>query len=344
MTEIQSLDLQRSGFAQLRSLCTQIVQTDSGFMNKDMIRDFLKPLSKILIDLGLFEWFYKALASCRPPRTRERSSRGKEPTRQLPAKDVGSMISLDDTNTEDDRHPLHHTSVETRILDVHPRPYELIAGAQTEERFFRETMGKYNHFSSVARQEIISQMKNDPQTLLAKLCPLDKDRLKGSDLERLLEYRSTHGLSDEVLFRYYDGARSLNESDFKLRISTWGESTTGSTGSDTQKTPQGRVLETLQRNSKQATDTVIESRYYKLALYCQIENIRKELLKRSEISTRGVSFQTMARREWIKRSGGFELEKDSIKSWRKQGEKWKILCDSFTLGILEASHEALDAW
>jgi hypothetical protein len=61
MKEIQSLELQRSGFAQLRSLCTQIVQTDSEFMNKDKVQDFLKPLSKTLIDLELFEWFYKTL-------------------------------------------------------------------------------------------------------------------------------------------------------------------------------------------------------------------------------------------------------------------------------------------
>lgn len=86
---------------------------------------------------------------------------------------------------------------------------------------------------SPQRKEIISQMKKDPQTLLAKLCPIDKDRLKGSDLERLLEYRSAHGLSDEVLFRYYDGARCLDESGFKLKIPTLEELTTESTDSDT---------------------------------------------------------------------------------------------------------------
>ena len=52
----------------------------------------------------------------------------------------------------------------------------------------------------------------------------------------------------------------------------------------------------------------------------------------------------MALREWIKRTGDFELEKESVKLWREQGEEWKTLCDKFTLGILEASHEAPDAW
>jgi hypothetical protein len=110
---------------------------------------------------------------------------------------------MDDTNTENDRHSLRHTSVETRSLDVHPRPYDLIAGAKTEEAFFRETMGKYNHLPSLARQENISQMKKDPQNLLAKLRPTDKCRLESCDLKRLLEYRCKHNLSDEDLYRYY---------------------------------------------------------------------------------------------------------------------------------------------
>ncbi|KAH0287673.1 hypothetical protein M436DRAFT_60193 [Aureobasidium namibiae CBS 147.97] len=168
MTETQSLDSQRSGLAQLRSLCIQIVQTET----------------KILIDLGLLEWFYKTLASYRQPRTPKRLDGGKTFTRKSPA---------------------------------------------------------------------------------------------------------------------------------------------------------------TERTSEQASKAVIKSRYYKLALYCQIENIKKGLQLCGK-STLGVSFSTMALREWTKRAGDSELREHTVKSWRKQGEKWKILYDRFTLGILEASHKALNAW
>jgi hypothetical protein len=342
MTEIQSLDLQQSGFAQLRSLCTQIVQTDSESMNKDMIQDFLKPLSKILIDLELFEWFYKALASYRRPRTPKRLNRGKEPTRQLPAKDIGSMISLNDTNTENDRNPLHHTSVETRILDVHPRPCDSTVGAEKEEEFFRETMERYDHIPSLAKLDQIGCLKKNPQALLKKLRPTDKSRLERCDLKRLLDYRYDYNLSDKDLFRYYEGAKSLSDSDFKLRTFTPEISRVQSTKLDTHKTQQ-RILKTLQRTSTQVTEAIIESRYYKLALYCQIGNIEKRLSVDAK-STTGVSLRTKAIREWIGETTDSELKESSVRSWRKQGERWKTLCDRFTPGILEASHEALDAW
>lgn len=184
------------------------------------------------------------------------------------------------------------------------------------EKFSRETTDDYEDFVFAAGAEEISQMKRDLQNFLKNLCPADIDRLEGCDLKRLLEYRWDHGLSDEALFRINEGARSLSDSDFELRILTSEKSTTESTDSDLQRTPQRRVLETLQRTSKQATDTVIESRYYKLALYCQIDNIRKELENCAK-STTGVPFRTMALREGIKQTGDPELEGDSVKSFRK---------------------------
>ena len=340
MKETQDAHIQRSGLAQLRSLCDQIVQTESELRDRDMIQDFFKPLYNILIELELFEWFSEALDSCRPPETRKRSNRGKRSTRKPPATEVGSMISMDDKNKKNDRHPLRRTSGETRSLDVHPRPENSTADAEKEEGSSRETTDRYKHIEFYARLEKISDTKKNPRTLLEGLCPADKDRLRGSDLQELLNYRCIHGLSDEVLFRYYESARSLNESYFKLRTVSLEVPRTPSTN---RKTPQWHVLESLQRTSKQATETVLESRYCKLALYCQVENIRKELELCGK-STPGVSFRTMALREWIKRTGDFELEKDSVKLWREQGEKWKTLCDKFTLGILEASHEAPDAW
>lgn len=343
MTETQSLDSQRSGLAQLRSLCIQIVQTESELMNKDMIRGFLKPLSKILIDLGLSEWFYKTLASYRQPRTPKRLDGGKASTRKSSATEVGSTISSEEANLRKDRHLLHRTSGETRSLNVHPGPHDRTTGSETEQVSSRETADRYDHLVFLARLDKISHMKKDPRTLLEKLCPKDIDRLEGCDLRRLLDYRWRHRLSDEVLFRYYEGARSLSDPDFKLRILTPRISMTQSTDLDAHKTPQQRVLETLQRTSEQAKKTVIESRYYKLALYCQIENIKKGLEVCGK-STPGVSFSTMALREWIKRAGDSELKEHSVKTWRKQGEKWKILCYRFTPGILEASHEALDDW
>jgi hypothetical protein len=342
MTEIQSLDLQRSGFAQLRSLCTQIVQTDSELMNKDRIQEFLKPLSKILIDLELFEWFYKALASYRRPRTQKRSNRGNKSTRKLPATDVGSMISLNDTNTKNDRDTLRHRSVETRSLDVHPRPCDSTAGAEKEEEFFRETMERYDHIPSLAKLDQIGCLKKNPQALLKKLRPTDRSRLERCDLKRLLDYRYDYNLSDKDLFRYYEGAKSLSNSDFKLRTFTPEISRVQSTKLDTHKTQQ-RILKTLQRTSTQVTEAIIESRYYKLALYCQIGNIEKRLSVDAK-STTGVSLRTKAIREWIGETTDSELKESSVRSWRKQGEKWKTLCDRFTPGILEASHEALDAW
>jgi hypothetical protein len=111
---------------------------------------------------------------------------------------------------------------------------------------------------------------------------------------------------------------------------------------DTNGTQQ-RILETLQRTSTQVTEAIIESRYHKLALYCQIGKIEKRLRLYGK-STSGVPFLTKAIREWISGTRHPELEESSVRSWREQGEKWKTLCDKFTLGILEASHEAFDAW
>ncbi|TIA27837.1 hypothetical protein D6C78_10992, partial [Aureobasidium pullulans] len=205
--------------------------------------------------------------------------------------------------------------LEARI-DAHSSPHGPTAGAEKVEKFSRETTDDYEDFVFAAGAEEISQMKRDLQNFLKNLCPADIDRLEGCDLKRLLEYRWDHGLSDEALFRINEGARSLSDSDFELRILTSEKSTTESTDSDLQRTPQRRVLETLQRTSKQATDTVIESRYYKLALYCQIDNIRKELENCAK-STTGVPFRTMALREGIKQTGDPELEGDSVKSFRK---------------------------
>ncbi|KAG9801026.1 hypothetical protein KCU95_g108, partial [Aureobasidium melanogenum] len=111
---------------------------------------------------------------------------------------------------------------------------------------------------------------------------------------------------------------------------------------NTHETPQQRVLERLQRTSEQATEAAIESRYYKLTLYCQIKNIEEKLYDSGK-STSGVSFRTKALREWINETRCSELQEDDVKSWRDEGEKWKKLCDKFTPGILEVSHEALDA-
>ncbi|KAG9801116.1 hypothetical protein KCU95_g74, partial [Aureobasidium melanogenum] len=369
MTEIQSLELQRSGFAQwLRAVASR-----SGFAQwlravASRSCAACEPRSSrqtILIDLGLFAWFYKALASCRPPRTRKPSNRGKESTRKLPAADVGSMISLlilasrsrdkpppcavhfeDDNFYDVSMHCVatkfpHISSLlyiyllskrvivlsyssnnvktsnsssirsnggggglsrllKARIsrflearIDAHSSPHGPTAGAEKVEKFSRETTDDYEDFVFAAGAEEISQMKRDLQNFLKNLCPADIDRLEGCDLKRLLEYRWDHGLSDEALFR-------INE-EYSHR-----------------KNPRQK------RTSKQATDTVIESRYYKLALYCQIDNIRKELENCAK-STTGVPFRTMALREGIKQTGDPELEGDS-----------------FTLGILEASHEALD--
>lgn len=312
-------------------------------MNIDVILDFLEPLSKILIDLGLSEWFYKRLVLYRPPRTPKRSDRAKASARKLSAIEVGSTILPEDTNMQNDRPLLHRTSGETRSLDVHSGPHNQTTRSEQEQVSSRETADRYDHLVFLARLDKISHMKKDPRTLLERLCPTDIDRLEGCDLRRLLDYRWRHRLSDEVLFRYYEGARSLSDPDFKLRILTPKIFMTQSTDLDAHKTPQQRVLETLQRISEQATKTVIESRYYKLALYCQIETIKKGLELCGK-SIPGVSFSIMALREWIKRAGDSELEEHSVKSWRKQGEKWKILCDRFSPGILEASHEALDAW
>ena len=262
--------------------------------------------------------------------------------RKLPATDAGSMISLGNTNPESDRHTLRHGSIETRSLDVHPRPCGSTVGVEKGEEFFREAMERYDHIPSLAKLDHIGWLKKNPQTLLEKLRPIDKSRLERCDLKRLLDYRYDNNLSDKDLFRYYEGAKSLSNSDFKLRAFTPEISKAKSMKLDAHKTQQ-RILKTLQRTSTQVTEAIIESRYHKLALYCQIANLEKKSSCGGK-STTGVSLRTKAIREWISETTDSELEESSVRSWRKQGEKWKTLCDRFTPGILEASHEALDAW
>jgi hypothetical protein len=345
MTEARTLDLQRSDFAQLHSLCAQIIDTDSELLKKDLIRKFLEPLSKILISLGIHEWFCKALASSRPPKAKalKRPNGRKVSTRKLPATEVGSIISENNTNMNNDRHAPRLASVETSNSDIHSRPHDPTAETEKEKGSPKETPDSYAHLDFLARLENISHAKQDPRTLLDRLRPADINRLEGRNLRRLLDYRWKHGLSDEVLFRYDEGARSLSDPGFKLGIPTSVVSGARSTHSDEDKPPQQRVLERLQRISEKATETIIESRYYKLALYCQIEKIQKDLEFCGK-STPGVSFPTMALKVWIEQTGDSKLKEDSVKMWREQGRRWKTLCDRFTPGILEASHKALDAW
>ncbi|KAH0214413.1 hypothetical protein KCV03_g8462, partial [Aureobasidium melanogenum] len=185
-------------------------------------------------------------------------------------------------------------------------------------------------------------MKNDPRTLLGKLRPIDVVQLRGCGLEKLLDFRYRYNIPDEILFQYYEGARSLNHANHIPPLPKSRMFREDRTQMNTHETPQQRVLERLQRTSEQATEAAIESRYYKLTLYCQIKNIEEKLYDSGK-STSGVSFRTKALREWINETRCSELQEDDVKSWRDEGEKWKKLCDKFTPGILEVSHEALDA-
>jgi len=155
------------------------------------------------------------------------------------------------------RHLLHHTSGETRSLNVHSEAQDQTTGSETEQVSSREIADRYDHLVFLAKLDKISHIGKDPRTLLEKLCPKVVDRLEGCDLRRLLDYRWRHRLSDEVLFRYYEGARAPSDFDFKLRILTPKMFMTRSADLDTHKAPQQRVLETLQRTSEQATKTTL---------------------------------------------------------------------------------------
>ncbi|THY71176.1 hypothetical protein D6C93_10523, partial [Aureobasidium pullulans] len=51
----------------------------------------------------------------------------------------------------------------------------------------------------------------------------------------------------------------------------------------------------------------------------------------------------MAIREWIEKTKNSELDEEQVRSWKSEGEKWKTLCEQFSAGILEVSHEVLSA-
>ncbi|KAH0196342.1 hypothetical protein KCU99_g9458, partial [Aureobasidium melanogenum] len=115
-----------------------------------------------------------------------------------------------------------------------------------------------------------------------------------------------------------------------------------STQNDMAQTCQQCVLEVLQQTAKQAAGADIRSRYCKVALYYEIEEIR-EALDRSGQSTIGVNFPTMAIRKWIAKTENSNLDEKQVHSWKSEGERWKTLCDQFSAGILEVSHEVLSA-
>jgi len=186
-------------------------------------------------------------------------------------------------------------------------------------------------------------MKHDPGSFLEKLRPADMDRLRGSELEKLLKYQRDKKLSDESLFRYYDGAVSLENSNLAITLLGRGTSGESSIQIDTNKTDLLRVLDVLQQTSEQAAGADIRSRYYKVALYYQIEET-KERLAQDGRSTSGVGFLTVAISEWTKNTQNPKQAERQVRSWKRDGGRWKLLCDKFSPGILEVSHKALSAW
>lgn len=341
MTEIQTLDLQQNDVTELQGLWDPIIHIESQLTQDDLIREIAKRLSEFLLSRGIFEQFCKTLPSFGPPRHPKRSHRRDKSGRKSLATEVGSISSMHDACV-DDRNPLCPKSVETCSSDAHPKLYVPTAGSRKKEESFGGSVNRYAHLDFLARLDNIRHMKNDPRTLLGKLRPIDVVQLRGCGLEKLLDFRYRYNISDEILFQYYEGARSLNHANHIPTLPKSRMFREDRTQMNTHETPQQRVLERLQRTSEQATEAAIESRYYKLTLYCQIKNIEEKLYDSGK-STSGVGFRTKAFREWINRTRCSELQEDDVKSWRDEGEKWKKLCDKFTPGILEVSHEALDA-
>lgn len=341
MTRSQTIVLQQDNITKLQSVLGSLVHTDNQLEKKDLLQQMPQPLSEILLSCGSLEWFCDALASYGPPKSRKPSNRGRATPRIPGAAKINHIISLYDTH-EDDRPAPSSTSVGACDSDTHLRLCGLTPGSE-EEEFSRRSLSQDLHLGFLARQENISLMKHDPGSFLEKLRPADMDRLRGSELEKLLKYQRDKKLSDESLFRYYDGAVSLENSNLAITLLGRGTSGESSIQIDTNKTDLLRVLDVLQQTSEQAAGADIRSRYYKVALYYQIEET-KEQLEQDGKSSSGVGFLTVAIREWTKNTQNPKQAERRVRSWKRDGERWKLLCDKFSAGILEVSHKALSAW
>lgn len=341
MAESKTSDLQQNNVTKLHSVLTSIIRKDIQVEQEELLQQIIQPLSGILLSCGLLDSFCNALASHSLSKTRKKSNQKRANARRLPAAKANNITSLHDTN-KDGQLTQDLVSVQACDANTHPRLCDATEGSKADE-FSKKSLSENPHLWSYARQEHIAMVKNDPGYFLTNIRPIDRELLEDSELVKLLKFRRGKKLSVETLFRYYEGARSLEDSELTIQVFVDEQSVVPSTQKKTQKSSQQCVLQMLQQTSKEATKADITSRYYKLELYFQIEEILEEL-KTYGRSTPGVNFLTQAVRLWIDGIKESKSIESDVQLWRVEGKRWRELCDRFTPGILEVSHEVLNAW
>ncbi|KAH0135623.1 hypothetical protein KCU66_g54, partial [Aureobasidium melanogenum] len=268
MAESKTSDLQQNNVTKLHSVLTSIIRKDIQVEQEELLQQIIQPLSGILLSCGLLDSFCNALASHSLSKTRKKSNQKRANARRLPAAKANNITSLHDTN-KDGQLTQDLVSVQACDANTHPRLCDATEGSKADE-FSKKSLSENPHLWSYARQEHIAMVKNDPGYFLTNIRPIDRELLEDSELVKLLKFRRGKKLSVETLFRYYEGASNL-----------WYQA---------RRRKRKSLLST--------TKADITSRYYKLELYFQIEEILEEL-KTYGRSTPGVNFLTQAVRLWI---------------------------------------------